>query len=509
MEKNGLTLHPLLTKPFVVYTLSALAFIASMLYVNSVIRHATGSAFLLFVVVITLPALYMMRQGGVNRWSPFLLGIVYLLTFDTFYYSNVFVTLFLPWLILILIYVLYTGLLIRSTDAHDYFSNLFALFYDPVDHLIRFFGQLRFDMDPNTVIVKKVATAIAITLPFIIVFLLLLMQADENYSRFVKGIFDFSVDFSLISTIKVLLLTALLLAVVLTALSVVPEPEAVSRPHRLDTLIVSIFLGSIAFLFLSFIAVQFQYFFGGIDHTTLSHSQYARKGFFELAGVMTLAATILLFVYRRLDDQPLVTLFLMVLGVEVMLIGFSSLHKMHLYQAAFGQTHLRYYVEWFTYFLIILLVIFIAYLALRRRYASFLNVVTVTSILALGIVSSLNVDRMIMQSHIRGEHSVDYAYLRSLSIDVLDAEGIQQLDPVKMFYRQYGLRTWMQQKRQLRSCASLYDYHLGYCRAIRSATFEALQAQANAYHTKMRAQAALRNSKSESKNSSAMSAASK
>lgn len=478
MEKQEISLHPLLSRSFIIYGLLILTFAGSLLYVNSVSRYATGSAFLLFVFIATTPAMYLMVKNEVkNRYTGYLLAAIYLLTLDTLYYSNVFVMNYLPSIVILMIYILYSGLMIQTNDAYRMVSNLFVVFNTPVRYVKMFLGQISFTMVADTVIIKKIGIATAITVPFVIVFIALLTSADQQYNQFIKQLFDFSIDFSIFNTLKVVAYMILFLMVIITSLSVKKAVDQEKVHSALDTLIVSIFLGSITFLFFSYVAIQFQYLFGGIDHTSLSHSQYARKGFFELAAVMTIASSILLFVYQRLSDQPIVKYLQIVMSAEVMMIGWSSLHKMQMYQLAYGQTHLRYYVEWFIYFLLVLLATFIAYLLLKKRFVQFLNVVTMTSIAALCIVASINVDKMIMQSHLDNKHNrpLDYDYLaKTLSVDILDADGMGKIDFDQMHYRQNGAQfDWLDRQRFMRRC-HLLDYHIGYCNAVASDRFDAL-----------------------------------
>jgi len=191
----------------------------------------------------------------------------------------------------------------------------------------------------------------------------------------------------------------------------------------------AIVLGSVILLFGAFVAIQFQYFFGGqanINFEGFTYSEYARRGFGELVSVAFFAMLLFLglsaIVKRETGNQPRIFSGLgvvLTLLVGVMLV--SAFQRLGMYETAYGFTRLRTYTHVFMLWLAALLVAVVA-LDLLQRQRSFAFVALLAAVgfaLSLGL---LNVDRFIVQQNVarygRGE-VLDVGYLASLSPDAV------------------------------------------------------------------------------------------
>ena len=114
----------------------------------------------------------------------------------------------------------------------------------------------------------------------------------------------------------------------------------------------TIVLGLLDLLFLSFVVVQFRYFFGGAPvvqaSSSLTYAEYARSGFFQLAAVTALVLPLLLALdwLRRQNDARSTALFRLLASIQLALLAVivvSALQRMRLYEAQYGQTELRLY----------------------------------------------------------------------------------------------------------------------------------------------------------------------
>ena len=222
----------------------------------------------------------------------------------------------------------------------------------------------------------------AIALPLLLVFGSLLASADTRFERLLGNVFDIDLP-RLVGHVMLALLVAWICCGVLRTMTVggaAPGP-AVRRPEFLSLGIVEagIVLGLLDLLFAAFVAVQLPYFFGsaevvrGAGSTTFS--EYARGGFFELVAVAGLVLPLLLFAdwVVRTESRSHLRLFRWLAGVQVALLFVimgSALHRMRLYQAAYGLTELRLYT---TAFMLWLGVVFgwFAWTVLRGRRERF------------------------------------------------------------------------------------------------------------------------------------------
>jgi hypothetical protein len=189
----------------------------------------------------------------------------------------------------------------------------------------------------------------------------------------------------------------------------------------------TIVLGSVVILFLAFVVIQFQYFFGGQANISIegyTYSEYARKGFGELVTVAFFSLLLLLglgAITRRETENQRRTF--SVLGVTlvglliVMLI--AAFQRLVLYEAAYGFSQLRTYTHVFMIWLGLLLVAVVVLEVLRRERSIGLAMI----LAALGFIISLNVlnvDAFIVRQNIQREiHS---------TADELSVNGRADLD---------------------------------------------------------------------------------
>jgi hypothetical protein len=236
-----------------------------------------------------------------------------------------------------------------------------------------------------------------------------------------------------------LLLRAFVFAVVLTAalglaLAARVAPAVVSqRVSRgsLAPLEWAIPIALLDALFLAFVAVQLAVLFGGHDHvletTALTYAEYARNGFWQLiaAGALTLAVVGVTVRHARTEGRRAVVLRDVLLGtllVLTLVILASALHRLHLYEDAFGLTRSRLAAETFC----IALAGFLALVAaariagpIRRRFAAVAVAGGAAALLAFSLsnpdarVARRNIDRW------QTTGQIDVAYLQGLSADAV------------------------------------------------------------------------------------------
>lgn len=189
-------------------------------------------------------------------------------------------------------------------------------------------------------------------------------------------------------------------------------------------------LASLDLLFLAFVLVQLRYFFGGAAlveaSVSLTHAEYARRGFFELVAVATLALPVLLAgdaMLRR--EKPahdrLYRLLAGALVAMLFVVVASALQRMRLYQEEFGQTELRLYTTAFMIWLALLLVWFVA-TVLRGRRHYFAFGAMLAGFMTITALNVLNPDAMIVSTNLQRAQEgkrFDAGYLTSLSADAV------------------------------------------------------------------------------------------
>ena len=200
-------------------------------------------------------------------------------------------------------------------------------------------------------------------------------------------------------------------------------------PRILGSIESTIILGSINLLFAGFVVIQFRYLFGGVENITetgYNYSEYARRGFGELAAVVFMTLLILLELSsaaRRETPREAVTYnalnVLTVALVGVMVI--SALLRLLLYEEIYGFTRLRTYSH---VAIIWLGALFVPYLValLANRLRWFAPGALLCLLGFAATLNGLNVDRFIAAHNIdrsTRNSKLHTRYLLTLSDDAL------------------------------------------------------------------------------------------
>jgi hypothetical protein len=226
-----------------------------------------------------------------------------------------------------------------------------------------------------------------------------------------------------------------LIAALALALAARRPPKAVTtrRLRRLAPAEWAIPLALLVLLFASFVVVQLTVLFGGHDHvlTTagLTYAEYARQGFWELlaAAVLTLGViggAALSSETPRLAHRLLLRALLGALCALTLVILLSALHRLRLYEDAFGLTRLRLGAEatalWLGGAFALVLVAGVAH-GVRHRLPSIAVGGTAVAFIAFslanpdGLIARRNVD------HWHDSGRIDVEYLSGLSADAVPA----------------------------------------------------------------------------------------
>ncbi len=285
---------------------------------------------------------------------------------------------------------------------------------------------------------KRIGRAVLITAPIVVIFTLLLANADPIFGSFFT-LPDIRVDV-LLSHVVIAGFFAWVVAGWLRRSFLAPagaaRTPATTLAFTLGTTDVAVALGALNVLFASFVVVQIGWLFGGealVRRTTgLSYAQYARHGFFELMWVAGLLLPMLLGaqalipdserrtrrIYRRLA-MPLVAL----LGAIMLSAG----ARMHLYVHYYGISTDRLYASAVMVWLAIVFVWF-ALTVLRSRPRTFAAGLVISGFAVLLTLNVLNPDALVARANLArdaageiGTAGADYRYVASLGGDAIPA----------------------------------------------------------------------------------------
>ncbi len=195
---------------------------------------------------------------------------------------------------------------------------------------------------------------LAITLPVLIVFALLLAGADPIFARARDTIANLFGRWDFLPRV---MFFGLLLVVVLGAYGYASsgagtEPVVAAESHDrwLGSTERLMLLASVAALFWLFLALQLGYLFGNLPSTPASgvtFAEYARRGFAELTVVASASALLIVGCERYGNDNRQRTLRFVTFAVivAVLLLLASAFRRVLLYETAYGFTTMRLYAQ--------------------------------------------------------------------------------------------------------------------------------------------------------------------
>ena len=280
---------------------------------------------------------------------------------------------------------------------------------------------------------------ILLALPIVAVLASLLAEADPIFSKWLQDIIELlkieKLPEYILRLVLISIWTFLTGGLLLHALFKSEEETLVGidkpwPPRFLGFIETTIVLGSVNLLFISFVTIQFRYFFGGDKNISLegfTYSEYARRGFGELLAV----AFFSLFLFMALSaitkrekkrDRITFSVLTGTLTASIGVILISSLQRLALYETVYGFTRLRTYshlcVLWIG---VLFLAILILEIFQGWRYFTLASLAAVAGfVLTMNVI---NIDGLITRQNIQRleteKASLDTHYLKTLSNDAI------------------------------------------------------------------------------------------
>ena len=419
-------------------------------------KKPAGVNFFIYVALCLGTGIYLLKADGLrlSRRSSLLLYPIAFLAAVTFFRQEpmtVFLSVAMTLFLMGVFALTYLGGQWTRYGLLDYFLGYFRLFWSMISRPLGFSAELRKEQpspsEKRNSRIWPVVRGIVIALPVVAIFASLLSAADPIFeSRFADFIDLFNIDNLPEYIFQLVYILIFAYALAGTFLHAAQKSDEELQEKSLISQFLgftesTIVLGSVTVLFLAFVVIQFQYFFGGhvnINVEGYTFSEYARKGFGELVTVAFFSLLMLLglgaITHRETDSQRKVFS-----GLGVTLVGLvivmliSAFQRLGLYEFAYGFSRLRTYTHVFMIWLGLLLVAVVVLEVLRRERAIGLTMV----LASLGFVISLgllNVDGFIVRQNItrelsgtadktftQGRSDLDAQYFLDLSDDAVPA----------------------------------------------------------------------------------------
>jgi hypothetical protein len=414
-------------------------------------KKTPGISFAVFVTLVLSSGVFLLLSEGFRpAWrSLWLLAPIAFFAAMTFIRTepmSTFLNYVLTLTFMAVFALSYRGGRWLSYSISDYVAGFFKLGYSGLVRPLELIIETRKQREEREEEQKDnqfwpVLRGILIALPIVAVFTALLVSADLIFAQRIEAFIDLfrleNLPEFIFRGIYIFVIGYVLVGMLLHAAHKSEDEKLIGEEKPLIAPFLgftetSIVLGSVIVLFALFVAVQFQYFFGGQANINLegyTYAEYARRGFGELVVVAFFSLLLLLglsYITRRPAKRQrntftglVITLVLLVL---VMLV--SAFRRLMLYEAAYGFTRMRIYPHVYMIWLGALLVGVALLEVLQRQRAVALAIVFV-SVGFAATLNLLNVDAFIVRQNVARladvDEELDVAYLASLSDDAVPA----------------------------------------------------------------------------------------
>ena len=352
---------------------SLIAFILTYCFIHFALFNTTGFITTGLFICITTASIIMLRKknfsiSGVNKKIAVLLYL----------FSTVFSITdngFIKFLDLVFLFIL-NSYFIYSVSAQKNQLERFlpfalkkSIFEYPVSQFDAETKALKsFKSDPeNTGKLRPIILGLIAAVPLTLVVLLLLMSADENiskmFSEIAKFIIPYNFRFIVFKLAIAIPCSCYFFGMIYSntnrkELNILDEKacmEKMQSYRNIQNAAIYSFVTPICFLYVIFIISQTSYllsaFLGNLPDG-YSYSEYARKGFFELAVITVIILGVIVFMNLTAKNggqkKPLaLKIYTTVLCGFTLFIIAASMSKMVLYISEYGLTQLRVYTSWF------------------------------------------------------------------------------------------------------------------------------------------------------------------
>ncbi len=272
-------------------------------------------------------------------------------------------------------------------------------------------AELATELRPSTEgNVRRIGKALIITAPLLLVFALLLIQADPVFGSLItlpQVDLGIVVSHVVIAGFFAWMVAGWLRRSLLSPRDSAPTPD-IPLPITLGATDVALALGALNVLFAAFVAVQIGWLFGGealvLRTTGLGYAAYARRGFFELTCVACLLLPVLLGARALIatSDSRTLRLFRRLALPLVLLLGAvmaSAGARMKLYVHFYGISTDRLYATAFMIWLAIVFV-WLSITVLRSRPRLFAAGVMLSGFSVLFALNALNPDAFVARANL-------------------------------------------------------------------------------------------------------------
>lgn len=418
-----------------------LAILQSILFWNK----EPGISVFIFTLACVLYLIYILNKNKkiLNKKALILVIPIILLSSTYFIFNNILFKMLNIFVIVVLGIIMCIYLCKPKLKCPDFLKKVGCVIggmFESISDLIDFFKIPEDKRDnKNLEKLKKIGKALLITIPVILVVLLLLMSADQIFENIFDKIFlnigeVLSVEgiIKLVSRLLVILITFLfcggfIINLVADNTLFTEDIESGKIEIKFENLTINMILTILNIIYLIFSVIQITNLFMHTNNNpNFDYSNYARQGFFQLMFVSFINFAILIIANVNKSEKTksqkvynkVMSLLIVIFTIIIIV---SAFYRMNLYQAAYGYTYLRIFVDFVLITEGLISIPIIIYL-LGKKIDLLKSIIIITSFMYV-LLNFINIDNFIAEKNIdryfeNPENSnFDINYLRKLGTD--------------------------------------------------------------------------------------------
>ena len=409
-------------------------------------RQNVGISVVLFSISVII-GLYITlnKNGKIKNKKALILSIPIILLSSTYFiFNNQIFNVLNVFVILALFATMIIWMLNDKLKFTLLLSKIFNIIIGPLEFIgetfkliKKVFSYNKEDKNSKMVLFKRIAKALLISLPILLVVLFLLISADDSFAKIFSWISDYivelftSVEF-LYLILRLFIIFILFIYFVSFIYNLVDEHssfnviEKVTRPKeiKIDIFTVNVVLTVLNIVYLIFSIIQVVNI---IDRNSSEvYSQSARQGFFQL--MILSAINLVLVIISKINKSEksnlankytkIMNILMVIFTIILIIVSFS---KMNMYQEKYGYTRLRLFVYTALVTEGLLIIPTILYILKEKinLFYSYLGIILTMYV----VVNFVNIDKMIAKRNVDlyfETGKIDFEYLEDLkSADVI------------------------------------------------------------------------------------------
>lgn len=398
--------------------------------------NSTGINVLLFTIPLLIYLFYIFKINKLiyNKWGLLFFIPIIILSIHYLIFNNVFDELNI--IAIPCLYGLMYIFTIRPTDnLIVIIDNMVKVFLMPLEccenianYVIKRISNL-FHVTDNS---KRVIKSLIIVLPIVFVVLALLSSADLVFGKLFSWLFNIIDDISVPEiTGRFVSMFFLFFYMSITIYYLVNKFRDTSKVTykdiHIDEFTIKLLFTILNIIYIIFDIIQIRSLLLHRVSGGIVYSEYARQGFFQLMFITFINLTIILLSKKSKKNKYNTSMSLFMIALTLVII-FSSIYRMYMYESAYGYTVLRLGVYTILFSEIILLIPTIIYI-LKDKF----NVLKYYMIICITIYSIIN---LIPVDYVIARRNVDRYYNKNkIDLPYLENYKYENVSILKELYK--------------------------------------------------------------------------